>query len=100
MSRLQELLHVFPSVPPFLHVSLRRAQRIVPHGDVCVSTNIPQNGSDGQDLAFSIAAAHDGSVVLAGYTEGSSRDRQMGLMDFSAVKLGPNGTEEWWWQVN
>lgn len=85
-----------------LHALLRQTQQrfLFPYDAVDDPTNILQNGTDGRDAVFAVASGDDGSVVLAGYTAGSSGETQMASLDFAAVKLGVNGTEEWRWQVN
>lgn len=58
-----------------------------------------QGGSAGNDLIFAVAIAEDGSVVLAGRTNGSWVGENAGQSDFAAVKLQADGKEIWRWQV-
>lgn len=60
---------------------------------------VPQDGSDGYNRLRAATALADGSVVLAGYTEGDWSESNQGGKDFAAVKLGVSGLEEWRWQV-
>ncbi|CAM9254578.1 unnamed protein product [Sphacelaria rigidula] len=58
-----------------------------------------QDGSDDLDEILGAASAEDGSVVLAGYTDGSYDGRSTGLEDIVAVKLDVDGELLWKWQV-
>ncbi|CAM9931836.1 unnamed protein product, partial [Ascophyllum nodosum] len=57
-----------------------------------------QVGSDQDDISKSVAAGSDGSVVVAGYTEGDLGGSNAGGTDFFAIKLHANGSEAWTWQ--
>lgn len=46
-----------------------------------------------------VAALDDGSVVLAGFTEGPWDGINQGDKDFAMVELSSIGEEEWRWQV-
>lgn len=59
-----------------------------------------QNGTDGRDAFPGAAMGDDGSVVLAGYTDGAFSGGSKGAEDFAAVKLSADGEELWRWQVN
>lgn len=58
-----------------------------------------QGGTSGDDIAKGIAAGLDGSVVVSGYTDGSSSGNSAGGMDFAAVKLSADGVISWRWQA-
>ena len=59
-----------------------------------------QNGTTGNDEIYGAANGRDGSIVLAGVTEGAWRGAHAGgLRDFCAVKLDADGGEVWRWQV-
>lgn len=49
---------------------------------------------------YDVAAVGDGSVVMAGSTEGSWNEDNEGGDDFAAVKLDSNGSVVWKWQVD
>lgn len=46
-----------------------------------------------------VAMGDDGSVFMAGSTDGSFSGSNAGFNDFAVVKLDINGTELWRWQV-
>lgn len=51
-------------------------------------------------MFYGAAMGEDGSVVLAGSTEGSWDGERAGdVSDFAAVKLNADGEEVWRWQV-
>lgn len=54
---------------------------------------------DADDVVLAAAVQVDGSVVLAGYTEGAWGLTSSGNDDFAAVKLGAQGDVIWRWQV-
>lgn len=48
-----------------------------------------------------VAALEDGSVVVAGYVNGTWNGvASLGLGDFAAVKLDSEGTKQWSWRVS
>lgn len=49
--------------------------------------------------AFAARARPDGSIILAGYTDGDWDGEVVGLSDFAAVALDEDGVELWRWQV-
>eukprot|EP00904_Undaria_pinnatifida_P006344 jgi/Undpi1/283/HiC_scaffold_1.g00279.m1 len=58
-----------------------------------------QNGTTGNDELYGAANGRDGSIVLAGVTEGAWKGAHAGgLRDFCAVKLDADGGEVWRWQ--
>lgn len=60
----------------------------------------PQDGTSLKDRLFASALCKDGSVVLAGYSEGNWAEANAGGSDLAAVKLDVAvGTEIWRWQV-
>lgn len=61
-----------------------------------------QDGTLADDVMVGITASPgiDGSVVLAGRTEGDWRSANAGAADFVVVKLARDGGEEWRWQVS
>lgn len=50
-------------------------------------------------MLTSATLAEDSSVVVSGYSRGSYGAVNAGSADFVAVKLDPNGTVLWKWQV-
>lgn len=59
-----------------------------------------QDGSDGgNDVFRACTAFDDGSVIIAGHTEGDWDGANNGGSDFAVVKLNALGLEEWRWQV-
>ena len=58
---------------------------------------------DGPGIGFNsikaIAAFDDGSVLLAGSTEGDWSGMNMGGSDFTVIKLSASGNMKWNWQV-
>ena len=54
-----------------------------------------QDGTEEWDEMYAAAGADDGSVIIAGYTDGSY---EAGL-DFVAVKIDSDGNTVWKWQV-
>ena len=61
---------------------------------------VRQNGTSGIDTFYGAADGQDGSIVLAGVTEGSWQGAHLGgTNDFAAVKLDADGVEVWRWQV-
>ena len=60
---------------------------------------VRQDGTSATDTFYGAAGGQDGSVVLAGVTEGSWQGAHAGgANDFAAVKLDADG-EIWRWQV-
>lgn len=60
-----------------------------------------QDGTSLKDRFFASAMCKDGSVILAGYSEGDWAEANAGGSDFTAVKLDfAVGTEIWRWQVS
>ncbi|CAM9731332.1 unnamed protein product [Ectocarpus fasciculatus] len=57
-----------------------------------------QDGTDSDDTTKAVAVDGDGSVVLAGYTEGYWNQPNEGETDFAVTKLDANGTLAWRWQ--
>ncbi|CAN0306659.1 unnamed protein product [Ascophyllum nodosum] len=57
-----------------------------------------QDGTEDDDLLFTVVASEDGSVVMAGQTSGDFGSINAGLDDFTAIKLDANGTMMWTWQ--
>lgn len=55
----------------------------------------------GSNLAYGVASLADGSVVLAGQTDGdfTGTNSHAGGIDFAIVKLTADGETEWTWQV-
>lgn len=49
--------------------------------------------------AWGVAALSDGSVVLAGTTDGDYAETNAGAQDFAVVKLTEEGVLDWTWQV-
>lgn len=69
-----------------------------------MSSNIAytcQEGSQGgaNDVFSGVATGPDGSIVLAGYTDGSWDAPSKGGTDFAAVNLDAEGAVLWRWQV-
>ncbi|CAM9669973.1 unnamed protein product, partial [Sphacelaria rigidula] len=60
-----------------------------------------QGGTASDEVLVGVVAPPkaEGSVVLAGRTEGDWSGASAGAMDFAVVKLARNGSEEWRWQV-
>lgn len=58
-----------------------------------------QSGTSVDDSFFAVAMATDGTVVLAGETEGGWSGKPSGGSDFVAMKLDEQGLELWRWQV-
>lgn len=50
-------------------------------------------------MFYACTAFDDGSVILAGTTEGDWGQESSGGADFAMVKLNALGFEEWRWQV-
>lgn len=59
----------------------------------------PQNGTRWADAFWAGAVGKDGSVVLAGGSEGGFSGDSKGQRDFVVVKLDADGKELWRWQV-
>ncbi|CAN0335703.1 unnamed protein product, partial [Ectocarpus sp. 8 AP-2014] len=57
-----------------------------------------QDGTDADDTTKAVAVDGDGSVFLAGYTEGDWNQPNEGETDFAVTKLDANGTLAWRWQ--
>lgn len=69
-------------------------------GAMCSGIVRPQDGTPLKDRLFASALCDDGSVVLAGYSEGDWAEANAGGSDLLAVKLNiAVGTETWRWQV-
>lgn len=60
----------------------------------------PQDGSREDDTLKGIAAAGNGTFVLAGYTGGDLGGSNAGETDLVAVKLSSDGVVVWRWQVS
>lgn len=61
---------------------------------------LPKDGSGiGWNAVLGIAAFDDGSVLLAGVTEGNWAIDTLGERDFAVAKLNASGYLEWSWQV-
>lgn len=58
-----------------------------------------QDGTDSDDTTKSVAVGGDGSIYLAGYTEGDWNQQNAGETDFAVTKLSPDGSLLWRWQV-
>lgn len=58
-----------------------------------------QDGSNLTDGFHGVAAGSDGSVVIAGCTEGYWNNESAGSLDMAAVKLDTDGIELWRLQV-
>lgn len=58
-----------------------------------------QDGSAGNDLLLSAAAAGNGTFVLAGSTEGAPNGTYTGVSAMAAMKLDMYGDSLWTWQV-
>lgn len=59
-----------------------------------------QNGTSANDDIHACVALADGSVVLAGSTQGDwAGDNASGAANFLAIKLDKHGSEVWSWQV-
>lgn len=58
-----------------------------------------QDGTSGNDRFYGAAEASDGSIVMAGETEGDWAEENPYDVVLAAVKLAANGTELWRWQV-
>lgn len=68
----------------------------------CVLVAFRQDGSDYNDEFFAAAIGNDGSVVMAGYTEGNwstTNAGDLGTRDFAAAKIDADGVLIWKWQV-
>lgn len=64
---------------------------------LCISF---QDGTPAEEKIFGAAIAADGSLFLAGYTEGNWSSQATGNSDFVIAKLHPdNGAVLWRWQV-
>lgn len=61
--------------------------------------SLSQDGTTGNDVVTAVTAERDGSVFLAGSTNGSWDGPNNGSYVFAAVKLNVNGIEVWRWQV-
>lgn len=62
---------------------------------------VEQEGTDDSDKMHAIAMGKDGSVVLAGSTDGNwNAHPSDGTHDFAAVKLDVDGNVLWRWRVN
>ncbi|CAM9534982.1 unnamed protein product [Ectocarpus sp. 12 AP-2014] len=57
-----------------------------------------QDGTDADDTTKAVAVDGDGSVFLAGNTEGDWNQPNEGETDFAVTKLEANGTLAWRWQ--
>lgn len=53
-----------------------------------------------RDKLFAAAVTEDGSIILAGYSEGDWGGVNAGGSDMAAVKLSPDGAVLWRWQVS
>lgn len=61
---------------------------------------VRRDGTSATDMFYGAADGQDGSVVIAGATEGSWQGAHTGgTNDFAAVKLDVDGGEIWRWQV-
>ena len=60
---------------------------------------IDQGGTGSADVGSAIAMWEDGSIVLAGETEGDWNGTNLGLIDLAAFKLNEDGTLQWKFQV-
>ena len=58
-----------------------------------------QDGTAGEDTLKGVAIQADGSILLAGYTEGDWDGESAGERDFIMVALSADGEELWRWQV-
>ena len=58
-----------------------------------------QDGTEEYDVLWAIAVQADGSILLAGYTEGDWDGISAGGYDFIMVALSADGEELWRWQV-
>lgn len=58
-----------------------------------------QDGTDSDDITKSVAVGNDGSIFLAGYTEGDWSQPNEGEQDFAITKLSSDGELVWRWQV-
>lgn len=58
-----------------------------------------EGGSGDDDAVFAAAVDEKGSAIVGGYTYGTWSRANAGQTDFAAVKLAPNGTALWQWQV-
>lgn len=56
-------------------------------------------GTQSFNTIFGAAMGDDGSVVLAGATNGSWNNSNDDSEDFAAIKLAADGTVRWRWQV-
>lgn len=64
---------------------------------------VPQDGTAGDDMLRAVTVARDGSIVLAGSTEGAWNGVSTASYynaDFAAVKLDAAGTEVWRYQAS
>ena len=60
-----------------------------------------QEGAAGDDSFLGVVALEDGSVVAAGYVNGTwTGEPSIGETDFAAVKLDSDGTLLWRWRVS
>lgn len=67
---------------------------------VCCRFHHSQDGTAEDDKLFAATmVGSDGSIVLAGETNGNWEGESSGKMDFAAIKLGADGSEIWRWQV-
>ncbi|CAN0100846.1 unnamed protein product, partial [Sphacelaria rigidula] len=57
-----------------------------------------QEGTPLADKIFATAVTEDGSIILAGYTEGNWGGTSAGGSDMAAVKLSSDGELLWRWQ--
>lgn len=58
-----------------------------------------QDGTEENDKIFAVAAVDDGSVIIAGYTEGSYGAVNSGSADVVAVEIDRDANLVWKWQV-
>ncbi|CAN0213505.1 unnamed protein product [Ascophyllum nodosum] len=57
-----------------------------------------QGGTNSSDVWYGLSVSEDGSVVLAGQTDGSWNATSAGVSDWAAMKLDAEGTVVWKWQ--
>lgn len=65
----------------------------------CLPFHCSQDGTAEDDKVFAATMGSDGSIVLAGETNGNWDGTSNGKMDFAAIKLDADGLEIWRWQV-
>ena len=89
----------------FLHIRNSRCEiasndrRYSCRSDLIATGVFDQGGTSSADAGSALAMWEDGSIVLAGQTEGDWNGTNLGFRDFAAFKLKEDGTLQWKLQV-